>query len=109
MSEEDRKSWLEIMEGKEPVYSSLKVIECKYLNPVFASVIIFMVHVYLPPLSLSLCTAVTAVNEQGCEFVKRCIDELETRGMYSFYKYLLSRIIIASVCCICYLGERRVF
>ena len=30
MSEEDRKSWLEIMEGKEPVYSSLKVIECKY-------------------------------------------------------------------------------
>ena len=56
MSEEDRKSWLEIMEGKEPVYSSLKVIECKYLNPVFASVIIFMVHVYLPPPpSLSLC------------------------------------------------------
>ena len=37
MSEEDRKSWLEIMEGKEPVYSSLKVIECKYLNPVFTS------------------------------------------------------------------------
>lgn len=27
LSEEDRKSWLEIMEGKEPVYTSLKVIE----------------------------------------------------------------------------------
>ena len=31
LSEEDRKSWLEIMEGKEPVYSSLKVIECTYV------------------------------------------------------------------------------
>lgn len=29
LSEEDRKSWLEIMEGKEPVYTSLKVIERK--------------------------------------------------------------------------------
>ena len=27
LSAEDRKGWLEIMEGKEPVYTSLKVIE----------------------------------------------------------------------------------
>ena len=26
-SMEDRKAWLEVMEGKEPVYSSLKVLE----------------------------------------------------------------------------------
>ena len=45
MSEEDRKSWLEIMEGKEPVYSSLKVIECKYLNPVFTNNNIYAVEV----------------------------------------------------------------
>jgi hypothetical protein len=35
---------------------------------------------------LSVCTAVTAVNEQGYEFVKRCLDELENRGMYIFCK-----------------------
>ena len=30
-SMEDRKSWLEVMEGKEPVYSSLKVLEGLYV------------------------------------------------------------------------------
>lgn len=28
-SSDDRKAWLEVMEGKEPTYSTLKVLECE--------------------------------------------------------------------------------
>ncbi len=32
LSNEDRKGWLEIMEGKEPMYTSLKVAESKLMR-----------------------------------------------------------------------------
>ena len=48
LSEEDRKSWLEIMEGKEPVYSSLKVIERKHIQHIYAYKYIHMMCTFFP-------------------------------------------------------------
>jgi Rho GTPase-activating protein 10 len=51
LSQEDRKGWMEILEGKEPVYTSLKVIE------------------------------IGGVTPQGIRFVERGIEIIEERGL----------------------------
>jgi len=51
LTAENRKGWLEIMEGKEPVYSSLRVME------------------------------VGGVTPQGFVFIQKCINAIEERGL----------------------------
>lgn len=50
---DDRKSWLEVMEGKEPVYTSLKVLEVAGVTP----------------------------DMQGYDFVNKCLCVIEDRGL----------------------------
>ena len=49
---EDRKAWLEVMEGKEPVYTSLKVLEVAGVTP----------------------------DMHGYDFVTKCVCVIEDRG-----------------------------
>lgn len=52
-SADDRKAWLEVMEGKEPVYTSLKVLEVAGVTP----------------------------DMQGYDFVNKCVCVIEDRGL----------------------------
>lgn len=50
---DDRRGWLEVMEGKEPVYTSLKVLEVAGVTP----------------------------DMQGYDFVNKCVCVIEDRGL----------------------------
>jgi len=56
LSEEDRKQWLEVMDGREPIYQESSEYH-------------------------SQNEGVTNVNETGLEFVEKCIQSIEQRGL----------------------------
>ncbi|XP_057314498.1 rho GTPase-activating protein 26-like isoform X4 [Hydractinia symbiolongicarpus] len=56
ITEDDRKQWLEVMEGREPIYMESSEL-------------------------VSQNEGVTAMNETGIEFVRKCLEGIEKRGL----------------------------
>ncbi|XP_035681203.1 rho GTPase-activating protein 26-like isoform X21 [Branchiostoma floridae] len=79
MSEDDRKAWLEAMDGKEPIYqvpgTPSSTEETPYPVPVWN------VMPFLVTKKSSVESITDLLNDIGFTFIKRCIQSIETRGI----------------------------
>ncbi|XP_078601938.1 rho GTPase-activating protein 26-like isoform X23 [Branchiostoma floridae x Branchiostoma japonicum] len=73
MSEDDRKAWLEAMDGKEPIY--------QVPGTPSSTEEIWNVMPFLVTKKSSVESITDLLNDIGFTFIKRCIQSIETRGI----------------------------
>lgn len=92
VSEEDRKAWLNAMDGKEPVR-----IEIRLLELVANESISLSFQTYLTPGVKVVKAEEYRLDDVGFAFARKCIEILETRGLEEEVKIEIQSHIIRSV------------